>query len=306
MDSYVKAQALIPLTLSSAALQLIVAYLQAASMLTELGFTTIFSKVSISGAAKIQLTLYLTLSVLGATAVILGGLTIRRGQSKRGSVASGVGIVFSLVSLVLPRNFGFALSTITMAGTVVAAAMMAAVSIIGLKTKPVRAPNIPLLTTVEVSTTAIFSAMTAVLIATTGQFMPSPTGGYTHIGDTTIFLAALLFGSKVGALTGAIGSVVADLYVGYSRWYVSIPAHAIEGAIAGLAKKRDTTSQIILCAVGGILMASVYFFMNVFIKGFPIAIISYARDLFGQAGISMILGVALAKTIRRMLPQLEE
>jgi len=183
---------------------------------------------------------------------------------------------------------------------------MVNVSIIGLKAAPAEAARIPLLTTVEVSTTAIFSAMTAVLTATTGQFMPSPTGGYTHIGDTAIFLAALLFGSKVGAFTGAIGSVVADLYVGYPRWFVSIPAHALEGAVAGLGRKRSTAWQVAVCGVGGILMATTYFYMNVFIKGFPIAIISYARDLFGQAGVSMILGVALAKTLRRMLPQLEE
>jgi len=306
MGSNVTGKAVLPLALGSAALQLMVASIQAASMLTELGFTSIFSNVSMSDAAKIQFSLYLTVSVLGAIAVILGGLTIRRGQPRLGGVASSLGIVFSLASLALLRNFGFVLSPITIAGTVLAVVMMASVSITGLKAALVEAPHVPLLTTVEVSTTAIFSAMTAVLTITTGQVMPSPTGGYTHIGDTAIFLAALLFGSKVGTFTGAIGSVVADLYVGYPRWYVSIPAHAIEGAIAGLGRKKGTTWQVALCAAGGVLMATTYFYMNVFIKGFPIAIISYARDLFGQAGISMILGVALAKTLRRMLPQLKE
>jgi len=94
------AQAVLLLTIGSSVSQIVVSSMQASSMLTELGFTSIFSKVSISEAAKIQLTLYLTVSVLGAIAVILGGLTIRRGQPRLGGVASSLGIVFSLASLV--------------------------------------------------------------------------------------------------------------------------------------------------------------------------------------------------------------
>jgi len=300
-----KARAILPLTIGSAALQLLVASIQAASMLTELGYTSIYSPISISGTAKIQFTLYLTVSVLGVMAVTFGKIAIGRRRPTMGGIAAGIGAALCLVSLSIPYIFSFALSPITMVGTVLAAVMMGGVSMIGLRAPPLKAQHAPLLTTVEVSTTAIFSAMTAVLTATTGQFMPSPTGGYTHIGDTAIFLAALLFGSKVGAFTGAIGSTVADLYVGYPRWYVTIPAHAIEGAIAGIGRKRGTTWQIAFCAVGGLMMATTYFYMNIFIKGVPIAIISYARDLFGQAGVSMILGVLVAKTIRRMLPQLE-
>ena len=62
---------------------------------------------------------------------------------------------------------------------------------------------------------AMFSALTAVTTAFTGQFFPSPTGGYTHVGDAVIFIASLMLGPKLGALVGAVGAVAADFYVGY-------------------------------------------------------------------------------------------
>ena len=54
----------------------------------------------------------------------------------------------------------------------------------------------------------------------------------------------------------------------------------------------------------GFVMATVYFFVNVFIKGYPIAIISYVRDLFGQALVSIVLGLVLTKASEKALPSL--
>ena len=54
----------------------------------------------------------------------------------------------------------------------------------------------------------------------------------------------------------------------------------------------------------GFVMATVYFFVNVFIKGYPIAIISYVRDLFGQALVSIVLVLVLTKASEKALPSL--
>jgi len=107
----------------------------------------------------------------------------------------------------------------------------------------------------------------------------------------------------VGAITGVIGSVAADLWVGYPRWFVSIPAHGLEGLIAGLGRGRSLLTQVVLCVVGGVVMASVYFYVNIFIKGWALAIISYARDTVGQAGVSLILGIILTRAVQRILPR---
>ncbi|MEM1660559.1 MAG: ECF transporter S component [Candidatus Bathyarchaeia archaeon] len=118
-------------------------------------------------------------------------------------------------------------------------------------------------------------------------------------------MAALLFGCKVGGLVGAIGAVAADFYVGYERWFVSILAHGLEGLIPGFSKGKSLTIQALTCIFGGFIMATTYFIINVFIKGYPVAIISYMRDLFIQAGLSIVIGLAIANTVRRSLPQLQ-
>jgi len=159
------------------------------------------------------------------------------------------------------------------------------------------------LSSFEVACTAIFSALTAVATAFTGQFFPSPTGGYTHIGDTVIFISALILGPKLGALIGALGAVAADIYVGYPRWFVSIPAHGLEGFIAGLGRGRKFYVQIILCGLGGVVMAAIYFYVNIFIKGLAPALISLYRDVFGQVVVSIILTALLKPALSKILPR---
>jgi len=154
----------------------------------------------------------------------------------------------------------------------------------------------------EVALTTVLSAAYAAAIL--AMIVPSPTGGYTHIGDFVVFVSALLFGYRVGGLVGAIGSVAVDLFTGYPRWFVSIPAHWLEGFVPGLAKNKPFALQIIGCVIGGFLMATTYFLVNVYIKGLALALISYARDLFVQAGVSIILALIVVKAVKKMLPQL--
>ena len=284
---------------------LIAASIQALSMLNELGFNDIFSEISLSSEGKVQLSLYLTFPVLGAAFILWAGFQILKGVTKRGGTFSVIGIIVSLVGLPLSQSFGFSLRPENVVGTILAIILAGFLLLIGFKTPQIQVRKGPILTSIEIATVAIFSAMTAVLTGMVGGFMPSPTGGYTHIGDTVIFIAALLFGYKVGAVAGIIGSVVADFYVGYSRWFVSIPAHGLEGALTGLAKGKHITIQVLFCILGGLIMATTYFYVNIFIKGYPVAVISYARDFFGQAGISMVLGILLTKTVERTIPQLK-
>ena len=154
----------------------------------------------------------------------------------------------------------------------------------------------------EIALTSVLSATYAVAILL--MIIPSPTGGYTHIGDLVVFMSALLFGYRVGGSVGVIGAVAVDLFTGYPRWFVSIPAHWLEGFIPGLTKNKSFGMQIIGCAVGGFLMATTYFLVNVYIKGVALAVVSYARDLFVQAGISIALALMVAKAAKKALPRL--
>jgi uncharacterized membrane protein len=270
--------------------------------LSVLGIVSLFQELSLSGSMKVFVSLYLFLGLSGVTLMFAGSYFLRRGYSRVSFISNSAGALLGLLTLAVPPAYDVTLPTALTAGTMVSAIMVSISVALSLRTPTVIKPKVPLLSSIEIAMVSVFSAIYAIAILMV--VIPSPTGGYTHIGDVVVFIAALLFGYRVGGLVGVIGAVVADLYTGYSRWFVSILAHGLEGAIAGLAKGRSITFQIIACIIGGFLMASTYFLINIFIKGFPLAVISYMRDLFAQAGVSMALGIAIANVIKKMLPQL--
>lgn len=43
-------------------------------------------------------------------------------------------------------------------------------------------------------------------------------GGLIHLGNVPLFLAAIIFGKKTGAISGAIGMALFDLFSGWTLW----------------------------------------------------------------------------------------
>jgi uncharacterized membrane protein len=272
--------------------------------LSELGLDSVLHELNLSGSIKVTISLSMFLGFSGATLAFIGAYLLRKGYTRASVVSNYTGAAVALSTFTIPPPAGITSSTVLTWGTVISAMLIAAGAVPSMRTPSVAQPRTPLLSSVEVATVAILSAMYAIAILLI--VVPSPTGGYTHIGDIVVFIAALLFGYRVGGLVGMIGSVVADLYTGYSRWYISILAHGLEGVVAGLARGRRRVVQVVMCIIGGVLMASTYFLINIFIKGVPLAVISYAQDLFAQAGVSIVLGIAIVTVVQRVLPQFRQ
>ncbi|MEM3622497.1 MAG: ECF transporter S component [Candidatus Bathyarchaeia archaeon] len=279
-----------------------ISILEVFSILSNMGFT-IFGEIHLTDPQKILFfSLLIFFGLFSAILELTSIYFMRKGHTKASAISSYAGVISALLGLITPNMFGFAQSGIFLIGMTLSMIFMGTSAILA-STIPSKAMG-PLLTSVEVAVVALFSALYAVLIILTFQIypVPSPTGGLLHFGDFVVFLVALLFGVKVGGLVGVVGAVVADFYLGYPRWYVSIIAHGLEGAIPGLTKKRSFVLQLIACIVGGFLMAATYFFVNIFIKGYPVAVISFVQDLFLQAGISIALGLPIVKVVERTLP----
>ena len=269
-------------------------------MLRSFNFQDIFTNVKLSDPMKVFISLYLTAAVMG---VGFAGTALFMISKQRVRFAGWLGVlsaVSAIATVLVGPAYGVIIDPSSVAIISIGAALCLLGGIPGLRTSSTQ-PAEPLLSTMQIANSAALSALTAIMTGI--AFVPSPTGGFTHIGDTVILIASLLFGSKVGAVTGVIGSVAADMWVGYPRWFVSIPAHGLEGLIAGLGKGKSTLVQLGLCILGGIVMASVYFYVNIFIKGWALAVMSYGRDLFLQAGISIVLAVILTRTLQRVLPR---
>jgi len=149
---------------------------------------------------------------------------------------------------------------------------------------------------VYIAVVSTFSALTAAL--TFMLRVPSPTGGYTHVGDAAIYVAAALFGPYVGLGVGLIGPAAADLLVGYPRWYVTLLAHGLQGYIAGLGRGRGLAAQVAAMLLGGAAMSLTYFAVNVYLKGLPLALASLIRDFFGQTLVSVAIAALLVRALR--------
>ncbi|MCK4583096.1 ECF transporter S component [Candidatus Bathyarchaeota archaeon] len=292
------------IALVSCLLELIGAFIQVNEMLRSVGISSVFSALSLVSTDKVNFALYLTFAGTSLFIILWAGGTIQRGRQRLGGLITGLGAISSLVVVILPFVLGYPSSTVGLVALVFATALMCTVAYMGYRAPSAEVMERALLTPREIAVVAVFSALTAVLTGTTGFVLPSPTGGYTHIGDTIIYVAALLFGCKIGGFVGIIGPVVADLFVGYPRWFVTVLAHGSQGFIAGVGQKRNTVLQVLILTFSGLVMATTYFFVNIFIKGYPIAVISLIRDIFGQTLVSIILGLALTKASEKAFPEL--
>jgi len=94
-------------------------------------------------------------------------------------------------------------------------------------------------TTVQLGIASVFTALVCVATMIFTVYVPS-TRGFFNFGEIMVYIAALLFGSKVGAFAGGFGSMFADIFLGY---YYYAPAtliiKALEGGLVGfLADKK--------------------------------------------------------------------
>lgn len=67
----------------------------------------------------------------------------------------------------------------------------------------------------------VSSALFAALICTTTAYflhIPVGNGGYVHIGDTFIYLAAVLLPTPYAALSASLGAGMADILTGATNW----------------------------------------------------------------------------------------
>jgi uncharacterized membrane protein len=300
MNSSVK---VIALASTAGAAVVIGALLQTFAALSQFGVEGVFQALKLTDEAKVNLALYFTVSLAVVFFVACAAWAAWRSSFLLGGLAASCGLVLSLLVLALPSFLGFIYSAPSLALGLAGSVLLGAAALLGFKDRGEGKTRF--MSTKEVGLVAVFSALTAVVTSWTGLALPSPTGGYTNIGDTVIFLAALLFGARVGGLVGVVGPVVADILIGYPRWFVTVFAHGSEGFIAGFGRGRSLVVQVVLLAVSGFVMATSYFLVNVFIKGYPVAVISYVRDLFGQALVSIILALILTKGAERALKGLK-
>lgn len=97
---------------------------------------------------------------------------------------------------------------------------------------------------IGIALTAISTALVCVVTIAFSVYVPQ-TRGFFNVGETMVFATAILFGPAIGAFAGGVGSMAADVLLGYPHYApATFLIKATEGAMVGyLSRKKPNFSK---------------------------------------------------------------
>ncbi|MDK2896589.1 MAG: hypothetical protein PWP04_709 [Candidatus Atribacteria bacterium] len=154
----------------------------------------------------------------------------------------------------------------------------------------------------EQTRTLTYSAMATALVAVATMSLQIPipqTRGYINLGDTLIFVFALLWGARVGAIAGGLGSALADILTGYAHWApFTLIIKGIEGLLVGLSREKKPLQRLLFLALAGLEMVGGYFLAGTLLYGAGAALVEIPGNLV-QAGSAVLLSSLLVYAVRK-------
>jgi uncharacterized membrane protein len=157
------------------------------------------------------------------------------------------------------------------------------------------------------------------VVATTAIRIPAPrTGGYINLGDSVIYVTALLFGPAEGLVVGGVGSSLADLLGGYAVFApFTLVIKGVEGLVVGLLarpgfrgqmppSRTNLASAMLAVCAGGALMVMGYFIAEAYVLrlGVGAAATEIPGNIFQVVG-GLILAMPVSLTLRRVRREAE-
>lgn len=161
---------------------------------------------------------------------------------------------------------------------------------------------------------ALLIALTTV--ATMVVRIPVPaTQGYINVGDSMVYVSALLFGPLAGLLAGGIGSALADWLGGYQQFApYTLVIKGLEGLVVGLVawvllKSRPSRNlagvvgAIVSIFAGGAVMVSGYYVVERFVMG-QAAAAEVPGNIFQVVG-GLVIAIPITLLLRNLAPSIE-
>ncbi|HAF67041.1 MAG: ECF transporter S component [Bacillota bacterium] len=154
----------------------------------------------------------------------------------------------------------------------------------------------PLVTLVTLS---LVSAL--VLVATMFLKMPTATG-YIHLGDGIIYSVSMALGTLAGAVSGALGSVLADILGGYPAWAPwTFVIKGVAGYIAGkLGHEKPRSRQLVAMVVASVWIIAGYA-AGTAVMYSPKAVPAEILGNIVQTGSGVIVGSVLTPVFQSVL-----
>ena len=151
--------------------------------------------------------------------------------------------------------------------------------------------------------TAIFIALTYLFTAFINVRLPiAANGGLIHLGNVPLFIAAILFGKKTGALAGGIGMGLFDLMGGWTLWapftfvIVGLMGYAV-GAIT--EKHKGFRWNLLAMAVACVIKIVGYYIAEVIIYQNWIAPVTSIPGNLVQITVAVVIVLPVVEVLRR-------
>ena len=151
-------------------------------------------------------------------------------------------------------------------------------------------------TTFYVVLIALFSALVCVLTV----FVQIPVGfGYINFGDALIFIAASMLGPIGGAVVGALGSSLADIFTGFVVYApFTFVIKGAEGFLCGILylyvfkKQRPILRRLYSMLIAGSVIIVGYFLTDWILFGWAASLFNFISGPI-QVGVSLIIAMII-------------
>ena len=162
--------------------------------------------------------------------------------------------------------------------------------------------------TYELVVDALFIALTFVatwLINIRLPFVGS--GGLIHLGNVPLFVAAMLFGKKTGAIAGAFGMALFDLMSGWTAWapFTFVIVGCMGFTVGLIGEKKPFKSMMVNNIVSVILAIIIkivgYYFAEVILYGNWILPFGSIPGNIVQVGVAGIIVLVFIQKLRQIV-----
>ena len=154
------------------------------------------------------------------------------------------------------------------------------------------------ITTKTVTTLGILIAVTVVI--SLFFHIPVPlTHGYINLCDAGIFIAALIFGRRGGAIVGGASGLLLDLLLGYSQYMVfSLIVHGLEGWIAGqFGAGQSRGRQVLALGIACLVMVGGYFISDSIMYTIQTGLVGIPMN-FVQAIVGAVIALVVVPRVK--------
>ena len=153
-----------------------------------------------------------------------------------------------------------------------------------------------------ITLSAVFIALTYVFTAFINVKLPiAANGGLIHLGNVPLFIAAIVYVKKVGALAGGIGMGLFDLLSGWTLWapFTLVIVGLMGYVVGSVAYKKGYPRYVLALTLALIIKIVGYYIAEGIIYGNFIAPVSSIPGNCVQIGVAAAIVLIVIEAVKK-------